>query len=235
MIAGGRQDHVLDHPKNTPQARPKEAASVGRRPFTVLVILNIASSFERKNPCTAIKAFRQAFGDDPACRLIVKHSNASAYPKALQLMAEAAGGASNVVFLSEVMDAAGIDRLYAEADVVMSLHRAEGFGLVVAEAMLRGIPVVATAWSGNTDFLTHETGIPVGYNLVPAQDPQNTYEHPNMSWADANINEAAEALRTLRAQPELRLRLGQNALSHATEIFSPGWYGEKAKALLSIE
>jgi glycosyltransferase involved in cell wall biosynthesis len=208
---------------------------VNDRTFTALAILNIASSFERKNPCAAIKAFRQAFGNDPTCRLIVKHSNAFTYPEALQLMTEAAGGASNIVFLSDVMDAAGIDRLYAEADVVMSLHRAEGFGLVVAEAMLRGLPVVATGWSGNTDFLTRETGMPVGYNLIPARDPQDTYEHPEMCWADPNVAEAAAALRMLRADAELRAQLGQRALLHATELFSSKLYGENAKTLLSID
>lgn len=234
-IVGDRPVHVLPHPLTPPKGWPRAAAPESERPFTVLVILNIASSFERKNPCAAIMAFRQAFGDDPQCRLIVKHSNASAYPKALTLMAEAAGGASNVTFLGEVMDVTAIDGLYREADVVMSLHRAEGFGLVIAEAMLRGLPVVGTDWSGSTDFLTRETGIPIGYELAPAKDPQDTYEHPDISWADPKVEEAVEALRALKADTELRTRLGRAALSHATELFSPKCYGERAKALLAVD
>jgi glycosyltransferase involved in cell wall biosynthesis len=234
-IAGSRPVHVLPHPIDPPRGWLRQAPSGSDGPFTVLVILNIASSFERKNPCAAIRAFRQAFGNDRKCRLVLKYSNESAYPRALHLMKEAAGNASNIVFLGDVRDAAGIDQLYAEADVVMSLHRAEGFGLVVAEAMLRGLPVIATGWSGNTDFLTRETGMPVGYELIPARDPQHTYEHPDTNWADANVDEAAHALRTLQTDSELRFRLGQNALLHAIELFSPKTYGENAKALLSME
>jgi glycosyltransferase involved in cell wall biosynthesis len=233
-IAGDRPVHVLPHPIDAPRGWPKPRISSDQRPFTALVILNIASSFERKNPCAAIRAFRQAFGDDPNARLIVKYANAFSFPKAVQLMMEEANGATNVTFIGDTMDAAGIDSLYGEADVVMSLHRAEGFGLVIAEGMLRGIPVIATDWSGNTDFLTPETGVPVSYSLIPANDPQNTYNHPSMRWADVDTDQAARVLRTLRANPDLRLALGNEARARATALLSPLTYGERAKELLSI-
>jgi glycosyltransferase involved in cell wall biosynthesis len=233
-IADNRPIHVLPHPIDPPAGWPKRRPPSDQRPFTALVILNIASSFERKNPCAAIRAFRQAFGDDPNARLIVKYANAFAFPKATQLIEDAAGGATNVTFIGDTMDSAEVDALYAEADVIMSLHRAEGFGLVVAEGMLRGIPVIATDWSGNTDFLTPETGVPVNYTLIPAHDPQDTYEHPAIRWADANIDEAAEALKTLRANPDLRMALGLAARTRATELFSPAIYGMRVKQCLAL-
>jgi glycosyltransferase involved in cell wall biosynthesis len=233
-IAGNRPIHVLHHPMDPPPGWPRRLPSDEKRPFTALVILNIASSFERKNPLAAIKAFRQAFGDDPTTHLIVKYVNPFAYPEAVNLMKEAADGAPNITFVSATLDASGIDALYAQADVVLSLHRAEGFGLVVAEGMLRGIPVVATDWSGNTDFLTRDTGVPVDYTLIPAHDPQDTYEYPGLQWADANIDQAAEALKALRSDAALRLRLGMAARSCAIELFSPKGYGEKAKKLLAL-
>lgn len=233
-IVGERPVHVLPHPIDPPAGWPKSNPTGGGRPFTALVIFNIASSLERKNPCAAIRAFRQAFGDDPGARLIVKYANAFAYPKAVDLMNEAAAGASNILLVGDTMDPAGIDALYAQADVVMSLHRAEGFGLVIAESMLRGIPVIATNWSGSTDFLTRETGFPVGYKLVPAQDPQDTYERPGSRWADADIGEAADALKALRGSPDLRARLGTTALARATELFSSKAYAAKAKTILGI-
>ena len=98
------------------------------------------------------------------------------------------------------MDQASLDALYGEADAVISLHRSEGFGLVIAEAMLRGVPVVATGWSGNTDFLSKATGMPIGYDLVPAVDPQDTYDFSETVWAEPRIEEAAQALRTLAEQ-----------------------------------
>lgn len=233
-IAQDRPVHVLHHPIDPPHGWPRQDASGSDRPFTVLVILNIASSFERKNPCVAIRAFRQAFGDDPNARLIVKYSNSFSYPAAVTLMNEAAGRAANITFVSATLDEAGVDALYAQADVLMSLHRAEGFGLVVAEGMLRGMPVVATDWSGNADFLTSESGIPVSYTLIPAHDPQDTYDYPEMCWADANIDDAVEALKMLRANPALRVRLGRVARSRATELFSPQTYGERVKELLAL-
>jgi glycosyltransferase involved in cell wall biosynthesis len=233
-IIGDRPIHVLAHPTECPAGWPKPKPGGAKDRFTALVILNIASSFERKNPCAAIRAFQQAFGDDPNVRLIIKYVNSFAYPRAVEFMKAAAGGASNVVLIGDTMDAAGMDALYAEADVIMSLHRAEGFGLVVAEGMLRGIPVIATDWSGNTDFLTRETGIPVGYTLVPARDPQDTYEFPNMLWANADVNHAAEALKTLRADPELRMRLGAAARSHAAKLLSPATYGTRTREILGL-
>lgn len=233
-IASDRPIHVLHHPMNPPLRWPRNPDPDGKSPFTVLVILNIASSFERKNPCAAIKAFRRAFGDDPGAHLIVKYVNSFAYPEAVDLMNQAAEGAENITFLGATLDAAGVDDLYAQADVVLSLHRAEGFGLVVAESMLRGIPVVATDWSGSTDFLTHDTGMPVGYTLVPAHDPQDTYEYPGIYWADADIGQAAEALKALRTSSDLRFRLGMAARSRAIELFSPKSYAERAKKLLAL-
>lgn len=232
-VAGQKPIHVLLHPIEL----PREWCPVtpeGDAPFTVLTIFNVASSFERKNPCAVIRAFRQAFGNDPGTRLIVKYANAYSYPSSVELMQEAAQGASNITFIGETMDAAGVDGLYAKADVVMSLHRAEGFGLVVAEGMLRGLPVIATNWSGNTDFLNPEVGIPIDYTLIPARDPQDTYELPNINWANASVNHAAEALRELRTNRALRERLGAAAQLAATRLFSPQSYAERAKELLGL-
>lgn len=234
-ITGSRPVHVLSHPIDPPEDWPKHHPPGSSHPFTALVILNIASSFERKNPCASIQAFKQAFGDDPGARLIVKYANAYSYPKSEDLLREAVGGASNITLIGDTMNAAGIDALYAEADVVMSLHRAEGFGLVVAEGMLRGLPVIATGWSGNADFLTADTGVPLDYTLVPTQDPQDTYNFPDMMWADANIDQAAEALKRLRADPDLRAKLGAAARSHAVRLFSPDAYAQKVRDLLGLE
>jgi glycosyltransferase involved in cell wall biosynthesis len=117
-----------------------------------------------------------------------------------------------------------MDGLYERADVVMSLHRAEGLGLPVAEGMLRGLPVIATDWSGSADFLTSETGIPVDYTLVPVNDPQGKYPHADMRWAEADIPAAAAALQALRADSAWRQRLGAAAAAHAADFFHPKHY-----------
>ena len=90
--------------------------------------------------------------------------------------------------------------------------------------MLRGLPVIATDWSGNADFLKPETGVPIPCDLVPACDPQETYHHPQMRWADANVAQAAAALRRLRDDPNYARRLGRHAAEFAAGAFGAGAY-----------
>ncbi|RDI58536.1 glycosyltransferase family 4 protein [Microvirga subterranea] len=224
-IARGRPLHVVPYPliwTGDPRLRFSQ-----ERPFTVSVIFNVASSFARKNPCAAIAAFRQAFGDDPSARLIVKYMNAFAWPEGVRLLEEAAGGAGNIELIGDVLDESGMSALYKRTDVVISLHRAEGLGLPIAEGMMRGLPVVATAWSGSVDFLTPETGVPVSFELVPVKDPQGKYTDSELLWAEADVGEAAAALRMLRSDPVLRQRLGAAAAAHAARYFLPSRYARQ--------
>jgi len=95
------------------------------------------------------------------------------------------------------------------------------FGLVLAEAMRRGKAVVATAWSGNVDFLTPANSCPVAYRLVPARDPQGSYHHPDQCWAEPDIADAARQLRLL-ADPLRRAALGIRARQDAEQQFAAG-------------
>lgn len=209
-IADGRPVRVVPHPVAVCR-RKSVRAPVAGRPFTVLTIFNAASSFTRKNPLGSIAAFRQAFGDDPSVRLIVKASHLSVYPTGCRLLKDAIQSSTNAVLIDHTTSRQDIDELYQQSDVFMSLHRSEGFGLTIAEAMARGLPVIATAWSGNTDFLSAETGIPIPHRMIPAEDPQSTYHYPDMQWADPDIEAAAEALRLLRRHPERGTGLGKRA------------------------
>ena len=199
--------HVVHYPMTLPEPAPSRASEC----FTVLTIFNMASSFARKNPLAAIDAFRRAFGDDPTTRLIVKYTNGGSYPLGVHLLEEASAGTSNITLDGETRSSADIAELYGTSDVVISLHRSEGFGLTIAEAMCHGVPVIATNWSGNVDFFNAESGMPIGFHLVPARDPQGTYDFPEMTWAEPNIDEAAAALRRLRSDPSLRRRLATTA------------------------
>ena len=236
-IAGDRGIHIVPYPLplsgTFPRSYSHDIAKAADRPFTVLVVFNVASSFARKNPCAAINAFRMAFGNDPSVRLIVKHSNASTWKHALPQLLQTVDGANNIVLNGDLLSAAGMDALYNEADVVLSLHRAEGLGLVLAEAMLRGVPVVATDWSGNRDFLTQETGIPIGYDLVAVDDPQGSYPgNDTLCWAEPHVNEAASALRALRTDPTLRRRFGA-AAAEAMRSFDPKFYADEVVRLFT--
>jgi glycosyltransferase involved in cell wall biosynthesis len=234
-IALGRAVRVLPHPV---ALRPLKASR--QRPsrddvFRVLSVFNVASGFARKNPLASVRAFRAAFRNDESAHLTLKVSNLATFKEGARALAEAVEGCSNISVLDEVVDPLELETLYLEADVLMSLHRSEGFGLTLAEAMLRGLPVVATDWSGNVDFLTEMTGVPTTYRLLPAKDPQRTYDQPDIMWAEADVNAAAKALWRLRADPALRTRLGTEAARYARQTWSAAAYGSATRTYLGID
>lgn len=199
-------------------AAPPAPSALGRADFglpdeavVVLVSFNLASSFERKNPLGAIAAFRAAFGDRPDRLLVLKIGNPADWPDDFTALERAIRGASNVRLETRTFPAADSYALTAAADIVLSLHRSEGFGLVPAEAMLLGKPVIATGWSGNMDFMTNEDSVLVGFRLVPAVDPRAVFEAPDAVWAEPDLDEAAAALRRLAGDPAERARLGARA------------------------
>jgi glycosyltransferase involved in cell wall biosynthesis len=223
-ISKGRPVRVAPYPIALRQPSPILGTSHGNRLFTVLVIFNMASSFARKNPVASIAAFRKAFGDDPSTRLIIKVSNSEAFPSGINSIVKAIGSASNIILIDRTMTVTDIDVLYRKSDLLISLHRSEGFGLTIAEAMLRGLPVVATDWSGNVDFLNPNNGFPIPYRLVPAEDLQGTYHYPFMQWADADVDAAAEVLRRLRNDPELARHVGKSGAAYAAQTWSDQAY-----------
>ncbi len=181
----------------------------------VLVSLNLASSFERKNPLAAIAAFQQAFGHRSDRLLLLKLSNPNHFADDFVRVRQAVAGAPNIRIETRTLPAAESHALTACADLVLSLHRSEGFGLVPAEAMLLGRPVVATAWSGNMDFMDENSAALVGYRLVPACDPRGVCEAPGAVWAEPNVADAARHLVRLADDPDARAALGQRGRARA--------------------
>lgn len=201
--------------------------------FLAVSMFNMASGFERKNPLAAVAAFRRAFTDDNGVRLIIKMMNAQAWPPGEAQLRAAIADAPNIQIVTEMMDRKEIFSLLAAADTVLSLHRAEGFGLLAAEAMLAGVPVIATDWSATTDFLNAQNSCLVPYHLIPANDPQGNYHYPDQNWADPGIDAAAIWLRRLREDENLRRTLGEQARKDAAQ-FSQAAYVQRLREALSL-
>ena len=128
---------------------------------------------------------------------------------------------------------ADMSGLMAEVDIVLSLHRSEGFGLVPAEAMQLGKPVVATGWSGNMDFMNERNSVPVSFRLVPVEDPYDgAFVSDGQLWADADVGNAAEWLRRLAADPRLRRHLGETARADIARQLSPATIAQRIATLL---
>jgi glycosyltransferase involved in cell wall biosynthesis len=194
-----------------PSALDRAAFGLPRDAVVVLVSFNLASSFARKNPFAALAAFHAAFGDRADRILVLKVSHAEHAPADFARLTQWATG-PNIRLETRTLPPTDCHALTACVDIVLSLHRAEGFGLVTAEAMLLGKPVVATGWSGNTDYMHAGNAVPIGFRLIPARDDRAVYRG---EWAEPDVAEAAERLRALADDPALRQALGRRARASA--------------------
>lgn len=207
-----------------PVCAPLERAAFGLPEGTIIVLVsfNLASSFARKNPLAAVNAFRAAFGDRPDRLLLMKVGNAEREPDDFAKITSALADQPNARIMTEMLPPGDNYALMRASDVVLNLHRSEGFGLVPAEAMLLGKPVIATGWSGNLDFMDPECAALVPYRLVPARDPRGVFEAPGAVWAEADVGAAARRLVALADNAEARAALGARAKLAATARLGTG-------------
>lgn len=210
--------------------------------FQVVALFDFNSSAARKNPQGMIEAFRRAFGDDSDVRLTIKTQSGVTYPALLAALQ--ASAPANVEIVDASLPYREVKAMIAGADVLFSLHRAEGFGLTQAEAMAMGTPVIATAFSGNMDFMDETSAELIPFTQAPVEDPQGIYK--GQTWADPDIDAAADALRRLRADPGRRAALAQAGRRMVAERLSPeAWFktlppslqaaAEKARAAAQAE
>jgi glycosyltransferase involved in cell wall biosynthesis len=228
LVQGGMRGaipvRIVPHPvalrPPSPSALTRADFGLPADAFVVLTSFSLASSFARKNPLAAIGAFRQAFGDRPDRILVLKLSHTEHWPQDLATLRQAAAGMANIRIDTRIVPHDDQLALTRCADVVLSLHRSEGFGLVPAEAMLLGKPVIATNWSATAEFIDAGNGVPVPYTLIPAIDPRGVFEAPGAVWADADTDFAAAALRHLAAHPDRAAELGRQAAASVQSRFT---------------
>jgi glycosyltransferase involved in cell wall biosynthesis len=161
--------------------------------FVFLFAFDLHSQIHRKNPLGLIRAFQTAFRADDAVTLVIKASGGDIHMDDLALLEEAARG-ENIVLVHELVSRARAYGFIAMADCFVSLHRSEGFGLGLAEAMLLGKPVIATGYSGNLAFMSRENSLLVDYEIVGIDEDRPLYTKGNF-WADPSIEHAAACMR----------------------------------------
>jgi glycosyltransferase involved in cell wall biosynthesis len=203
---------VVPHPvtalmPSAPAARQRDGG-----PFRVLNAFNCSSSLYRKNPDAIIDAFKLAFGTDSGAELILKVSDGRQHKADIALLESRIGGAPNIRIVDSLMSSEELDTLFRSVDAYVSLHRSEGFGLTVAEAVMRELPVVVTDWSGTTDFCEPGLAYAVENRLVPVADPHPAYcSIRDAVWAEPSVEDAARQLSEIRSRP-------QEARSRAVEL-----------------
>ncbi|MFT8585484.1 glycosyltransferase [Acetobacter papayae] len=200
--------------------------------FVVFTSFDGASSISRKNPLGAILAFQRAFPahEHPQARLVIKAMNT--LPDSLwhECLRKAVID-PRILIRNEVMDRARYYELLKACDAVISLHRAEGFGRLMAEAMGLGIPVIATAYSGNMDFMTEENSWLVGGDMVPVFAGDYAF-YSGQRWMEPDIAIAARALRECADNPVMRAAKIAAARKTIAQ-YSPSRCGEVYKTLLA--
>ena len=193
--------------------------------FIVFFNFDYASSYGRKNPDGCLRAFAKALSDKTNAKLVFKTMRAKSHPDdvaKLMALADDLGVRDRVVSIDDYLPDADIVSLTNACDVYMSLHRGEGFGLGIAEAMSLGKPVVVTDWSSTTEFCKPDCSMPVSYKIV--KTPKDKIDHPYYAtlkeWAEPDIDDAARSLKKLYDNPVLRQNLGHKARESIRVQFS---------------
>jgi glycosyltransferase involved in cell wall biosynthesis len=161
------------------------------------------SFFVRKNPLALVEAFHKAFGrrGNTDVGLVLKCLDVGPHSGTLKTLRSAIDGDPRIFIVERTLPRAELNGLLALADCYVSLHRSEGFGFGLAESLLLGKPVIGTAYSGNADFLSEETGYPVPYRLVPVGSGEYP-GHEGQVWAEPDIDAAAKHMASAVDEPE---------------------------------
>jgi glycosyltransferase involved in cell wall biosynthesis/SAM-dependent methyltransferase len=199
--------------------------------FVFLFIFDFASYVERKNPLGLIRAFKQAFAPQDDVRLVIKCVNEDKDPSAFASMTTLVGSHPISIYngywsTQEMRD------LMAACDAYASVHRAEGLGLPIADAMALGKPVVATGWSGNTDFMTVSNSFQVPFELVQIRQDVGPYRAGSV-WAEPSIDEAARLIREVWLDRDGAAARGQQAKQDLERQFSQRVVGEVVQRRLA--
>jgi glycosyltransferase involved in cell wall biosynthesis len=187
--------------------------------FIFLFIFDFASVLERKNPVGLIKAFKMAFGDRSDAMLLLKVVHSKSYPSELKVL-KAACLNSNVRILDRVLNRPQLNALLSISDCFTSLHRSEGFGIPIAEAMILEKPVIVTSYSGNMDFTTPANSFLVKYKLVEIDRDYGPYRK-GWVWADPDLEHAAELMRYVYENRAKAGEAGHRAKQDILELFHP--------------
>jgi len=187
--------------------------------YLFLFSFDFHSTTQRKNPGAVIEAFRSAFGPAENAVLVMKSINADQDQIARAALGRMSEGAK-VLFLDAHQPAAEVSSLFASADCYVSLHRSEGLGLGMVQAMYFGKPVIATGYSGNLDFMNAENSLLVRYEMTELEVDAGAYEKGS-HWADPDLEQAATLMRRVYEHPEEGRAIGARAAAAIRQTLDP--------------
>lgn len=199
-------------------------------PFLFLFMFDMASVFQRKNPLAVVESFKRAVGRSRDVRLVIKLSRGDFDPANLKRLQDACAEV-DAVLLNRVMTRNESYGLLENCDCYISLHRSEGYGLTMAEAMSYGKPVIATGYSANLDFTTPENARLVSHELVPLERDYTPYPK-GAFWADPSVEDAAKHIRWVLDHPVERDAMAARGQREVREGLSLQAYGRRMRERL---
>jgi glycosyltransferase involved in cell wall biosynthesis len=208
------------------------------RSFLFFFAFDYLSYLQRKNPMAVVNAFKRAFKANGYARpahLVLKTMNADLVPDSARAMREALQDDPDIILIEKTLTREETLALIFACDAVVTLHRSEGLGLLVAEAMVLGKPVIATDYSATTELVTPDTGWPVDYCLTPVHEGMYPF-HEGQFWADADIDHAAwQMRRVMDDQPDVERRVAAARALISREYGIEAVAGRQLARLRSIE
>ena len=222
--------HAIGFAPPVGDGRARFGLPTGR--FLFLFAYDLNSYQERKNPLAVVAAYRRAFPDESGVGLVIKTQNPVRNAAAYARLSEALRGLQHVTLITETLPRQDVYLLEQTCDAFVSLHRAEGFGLAVAECMYLGKPVVSTNWSATAEYLNESNGCPVQYEMTALQESHGPYQ-AGQKWAEPDVAHAAEWMRRLVDKPGLAAQLGAAAAETIRARFSPAAVGARYRQRLA--
>jgi glycosyltransferase involved in cell wall biosynthesis len=189
------------------------------------------SVMKRKNPLGLVEAFKKAFDPGEGPMLVLKSINGDSRPEASAELKAVIEGRDDIIWIDKYLDSEMSAALMNLCDCYVSLHRSEGLGLTIAEAMLLGKPVIATGYSGNLDFMTPDTSYMVPWTRVKVGKGAEAYSS-RATWAEPNLDVAAEMMRTVYENPEQAQAVANAGKRDLEQRFTREVTGARMKARL---
>lgn len=208
---------------------PRAQWGLPENTYLFVFAFDMNSMLSRKNPIGLIDAFHMAFPDkaDTSVGLVLKVNHLDTSKPEWRRIAEHIDNDPRIRLIGESLRKPDVLALYKVCDCVVSLHRSEGFGRMLAEAQLMGKPLITTGYSGNVDFCAKPPTLSIGYKEKALQANEYFFGE-GQHWADPDLNEAAVAMRRCANEPQYREQ--QN---YEVEQFSPEYCGQRFKTRLT--
>jgi glycosyltransferase involved in cell wall biosynthesis len=215
-----------------PAFRSRSRAQFGlpETAFVFLFAFDIGSIMERKNPLGLLRAFQAAFRGDDRVHLAIKVTRGDTRPLEFQRLRDAAD-ALGVTLINTVLPREDVAALMNACDCYVSLHRAEGFGYTMAEAMLLGKPVIATNYSANLEFMDDSTALLVDTAMVPIGPGHDPYP-ADAVWAEPDLDHAAALMRRVYQHSRDAQAMARRGQAQVQQLLSPAAFANRLNGRL---